>query len=274
MKTLQTSQDPNPQSWSALELALRYLLAEEEKHRLANNLQIIIGNFERQAASTASAEVRHALSCACDQIAGLGRLHSMLRRPERSDDTTSCWRYVNHLGLLVELIIMAPRGHRLEMTSTPEAEILIAEQGQMHMLGLIAYELITNAAKHAFPRDTAGLISVHLSGSDGQLILTISDNGLGWVMLPASTQSGGMHYIGQLSDEAGGTCSWVFSSRGTKAKIQLPLQRPPSTASEAAQAIGEKLLSTSCRGASTTATRPIRPAASGWLTRSLTRQQR
>jgi len=274
MKTLQTSQDPNPQSWSALELALRYLLAEEEKHRLANNLQLIIGNFHRQAASTSSAEARHVLSCACDQIAGLGRLHSMLRRPEPSDQTTNCWRYVNHLGLLVDLIIMAPRGHRLEMTSTPDAESLAAEQGQMHMLGLIAYELITNAAKHAFTRDTAGLISVHLSGSDDRLILTISDNGSGRVILPPGTQSGGMQYIAQLSDEAGGTCSWVFSSRGTKAKIQLPLRRPPSTASEAAEAIGEKLLSTSCRGTSTTATRPIRTGASGWLPRSIAKQQR
>ena len=46
-------------------------------------------------------------------------------------------------------------------------------------LGLIVNELISNALKHAFPGDTKGTITVGLTESNGRLLLTVDDDGVG-----------------------------------------------------------------------------------------------
>jgi two-component sensor histidine kinase len=235
----QTHQDAHPQAWSAVELALRCLLVEEEQHRLSNNIQLIISNFQRQAVCVSSDEARHILSYARDQIAALGRLHNMLRRPEINGEV-NCRRYLADLCLAVEMLITAPRGHDLTFTATPDAESLIADAAQLHVLGLITYELLTNAAKHAFAHDAAGRIDIQLSRSGDTLVCTIADNGLGRIVPSVETQSKGMQYISHLAEEALGTCIWHFSAQGTRADIRLPLRRHAPMLSEAAGAPGEK----------------------------------
>ena len=46
-------------------------------------------------------------------------------------------------------------------------------------LGLIINELITNAAKHAFPDDRQGIIKVSFERAGDVYKLTVADNGVG-----------------------------------------------------------------------------------------------
>ena len=51
--------------------------------------------------------------------------------------------------------------------------------GLCHRLGLIVTELVTNAAKHAFPDNQTGMIRVEASLRDGGWYCTVADNGIG-----------------------------------------------------------------------------------------------
>jgi two-component sensor histidine kinase len=48
-------------------------------------------------------------------------------------------------------------------------------------LGLIIVELVTNAAKHAFPSGNDGLVRIDLLCREGRWRCTVSDNGVGAV---------------------------------------------------------------------------------------------
>jgi two-component sensor histidine kinase len=220
-----TRNTSSERTWSALDLALRSLLADEEKHRLANNLQLIIGNIDLQAAGVKFAETHNIVSFVRSQLAGLGRLHAMLYRPDTSGEI-SCWRYMSELCAHVETIITAPRGHELTLTVTADAQTATADGKQMHLLGLIFYELLTNAAKHAFPAHTRGNIQVSVALEDEKFLCVVSDSGAGQAEVASYSTSRGMQYINQLAEEAGGTCAWRFSRQGTIAKLSVPLQAP------------------------------------------------
>ena len=46
-------------------------------------------------------------------------------------------------------------------------------------IGLIVNELLTNSMKYAFPNERAGVITIKLQKVDSQLLLKVSDNGIG-----------------------------------------------------------------------------------------------
>jgi two-component sensor histidine kinase len=74
--------------------------------------------------------------------------------------------------------------------------------------GLFVNELISNSLKHAFPDSRKGQISVRLqpTGVDGQMLLSVSDNGVG---LPTDFEekrlkSLGLELVSSLAQQIGG----------------------------------------------------------------------
>ena len=82
----------------------------------------------------------------------------------------------------------------------------------------IAAEALANAAKHA----RASRVTVDLRVADGDLLLTVTDDGVG---LPAAPRSRGLGLssMRQRAEEIGGRCAIESDGGGTRVSVALPL---------------------------------------------------
>jgi two-component sensor histidine kinase len=89
--------------------------------------------------------------------------------------------------------------------------------------GLILNELITNAAKHAFPGDRTGVITLTLSGTDDRCVISVADDGVG---LPQGVRSEGpvtlgLRLITLLANQVNGRFELTSAPSGTTARLTL-----------------------------------------------------
>jgi two-component sensor histidine kinase len=90
-------------------------------------------------------------------------------------------------------------------------------------IGLIVNELVTNAVKYAFPSDTKGTVLVMLKRAQGELRLTVADNGQ-WVN-PRRADSGlGGRLVDGFARQLGGQVERKSDSQGTTVHLILPLR--------------------------------------------------
>jgi two-component sensor histidine kinase len=92
-------------------------------------------------------------------------------------------------------------------------------------IGLAVSELLSNAAKHAFPNDRPGAIQVKLAREDDNVAcITVADDGIG---LPEDfdlrqQRSSGVTIIRLLTEQIGAQVT-IERSGGTLATIRIPL---------------------------------------------------
>jgi anti-sigma regulatory factor (Ser/Thr protein kinase) len=91
-------------------------------------------------------------------------------------------------------------------------------------LGLIVYELVTNAARHAFA-GRVGEVRVALQCTDELVECKVEDNGSG----SSSFRRGqGLSIVARLANELGGTVQYQFEPNGSTSVLVFPLS--PRTA--------------------------------------------
>ena len=88
--------------------------------------------------------------------------------------------------------------------------------------GLIINELVTNSIKHGFPNGMEGLIRVKLSEFNGEYILSVKDNGVGFpeTIDFRNTDTLGLQLITNLVLQLDGTIDVIFD-HGTEFKINF-----------------------------------------------------
>jgi two-component sensor histidine kinase len=93
-------------------------------------------------------------------------------------------------------------------------------------LGMVVAELVTNCYEHGFTDGSKGEIVVALSGVDtnGKAKLTISDNGVGFLVGAASNRNG-LTLVRRLAQQVNGSAD-VQCEGGTRWTITFPAQAP------------------------------------------------
>ena len=87
-------------------------------------------------------------------------------------------------------------------------------------LGLIVNELVTNTLKHAFDVAALGHVEVTVAKQNGELELSVTDNGKG---CPEEVASGlGTQLVALLVDQLGGPASRYNQQPGCHVSISLP----------------------------------------------------
>jgi two-component sensor histidine kinase len=106
------------------------------------------------------------------------------------------------------------------LTCEGKAEPLLLDLDSVTALGIVIAEIISNAYIHAFPH-RAGAIRVALTRSATDALLTIGDDGVGFVEPPTSKRHG-LGLVRRLMEQIGGAVR-VVSDRGTKWTLAFPM---------------------------------------------------
>jgi two-component sensor histidine kinase len=200
---------------------------DELNHRVKNNLAIVSGMVALQARATRSPEVRSQLETAVDRIQAIADVHASLYRTGRKDEVDFA-AYLQDLCDRLRRSVLDPDRVTLRL----EAEALSLPLDKAVAMGVLVNELVTNAAKHAYPPPASGQISVVLGQAGDELLLSVGDSGCG---LPAEPPPGGlgMRLVRSLVQQIGARLE-VEHHPGATFRVRLP--HPRQAPAEAGQA--------------------------------------
>jgi two-component sensor histidine kinase len=190
----------------------RDLLLGEIKHRIGNNFQMLLGMLSSARSSVADAESRAVLDRACRRIIAVNEAQRLLYGKALESVSTA------------ELIGQLCRT-TLEGTGSPyelalDVEPVEVPNDMVTPLVLIASELVTNAAKHAFLHRDTGRIAVTLRAVADELELTVADDGIGIDGVTHDQVGSGLAIVRGLVRQLGGTME-MHSTAGTTCRVCL-----------------------------------------------------
>jgi len=165
------------------------LLLREIRHRVKNNLQIIISMIRMQNDASSDSAVHETLEKLENRVNAISKTYSMLLTNDAIQEI-DMKRYIDEL--LKDLMdSMGDREHKqIEISSSIHAKLPLKKAVYV---GLIINELLTNAYKHAFPTGR-GKVSLYLNEEKGEYLLKFNDNGIGYDT-KTSTNSFGLKLI-------------------------------------------------------------------------------
>jgi two-component sensor histidine kinase/HAMP domain-containing protein len=157
-------------------LDLREHLLREIHHRVKNNLQMILSLLNLQADKIRSPRILRLFGDTQDRVLTMSILHQHLY--ERSD-----WSSVDFQAYIADLVghLAARRNRRDKPAVRCSVEALVLPVGPDTAIpiGLIVTEAVSNAFVHAFANTVAPEIRVAAAEVDGNIVVTIDDNGSG-----------------------------------------------------------------------------------------------
>jgi two-component sensor histidine kinase len=195
----------------------RDLLAAELAHRIKNSLQVITSfvAFEIRRAAEPCVEGYRATQA---RIGAVAELYDVISRSA----TLGPVPVVPYLEGIAGSLRASLLGGDGRIGVDVAAEPLSVGADHAVTLGLVVNELATNAVKYAFP-DGVGRITLGFSRRDGEVILTVADDGVGLATGGPSPASGlGSRFVDAFVRQLGGTLATASGSGGTTFTIRLP----------------------------------------------------
>ncbi|GFE85198.1 hypothetical protein GCM10011488_01520 [Steroidobacter agaridevorans] len=212
--------------------ALRFkdALIVEAHHRTKNTLQIASNLLALQAQASSLAQVRDALLDNAARLHIMARVHELLCANANSTQSVFMPQLLQSLGSAL--------GQSLGRTHPHVALEIECDQMELPAqdavaLVLLANEAVTNAYKHAFANESAGLITVALQRTrENALLLRIEDTGNGFAS-PNGAEGTGLKLIRTLAAQLRGTLDVGGRDIGMGTRVTLTLAAPvPSVDSE------------------------------------------
>jgi two-component sensor histidine kinase len=186
------------------------ILLKEIHHRVKNNLQIISSLLNLQMNGELEPTALNALSASRDRILAMSLIHEQLYQSETIDKVN----FKEYLKNLVDSIhVLYSNIDTVIHSDNIELKMDIAVP-----LSLITSEVITNAFKHAFEKGGKGKIEVNVKQmNEGMIILTIKDNGKGFILQDRWNNSNtlGFEIIKSLTEQINGKVECRSNSSGT-----------------------------------------------------------
>ena len=193
------------------------VLVNEINHRVKNSLQLVASMFSLQATTTKSAEVAQSLQQAMSRVTAVARIHERLYRTT-DIGTVDLAAYLG--DICQDFAGLAPQ---CEIRYEPDGPIPIATDRAVRV-ALLATELVTNAAKHAYAGDKQGPIFIALARVDDATIrLSVRDEGVG---LPATFDAEhgvglGIRIVQALVTQTGAKLAVHRNQRGSEFVIEM-----------------------------------------------------
>lgn len=188
-------------------------LLKEIHHRVKNNLQIILGLFDKQARQVTDESTRQLMKAAQDRVFSIALVHQNLYQSENLT-TIDIKSYLN---MLTKNIEKSQKSEFQDINITLDVDDSVVDIDLAIPLGLILNELITNCYKYAFNDGTKGEILIRFREEQKHLVFVVQDNGVG---LPANfdfnkSLSLGMNLVRGLVRQIKGNLDLVSNNTGT-----------------------------------------------------------
>ncbi|WFU27547.1 sensor histidine kinase [Bradyrhizobium sp. CB1717] len=190
------------------------LVLRESHHRMKNTLTLLGASVRRDFTRAGTRDVSLAVDRFERRIVAFGRLYQLLS--DNDDPSTVCVApfFENLCGALSEAVL-EPAGIRCEAAIEDDT----LPSSQRHRLALMLTELVTNAAKHAFPNKNGGLIRIDVARRDGAWVCTVADNGIGAV---GPLQGAGSRILEGLARSIHARLHGEAGQGGTRMTIVMP----------------------------------------------------
>jgi PAS domain S-box-containing protein len=198
----------------AASLKEKDILLREIHHRVKNNLQIISSLLRLQSRNIKDNSLQEIFQVSQQRIRSIALIHESLYR---SDDLSqiNISKYLHNLTSHLSSIHAADaKGIRFKIS----ADNIFLDINRAIPCGLLLNELITNALKYAFPKETEGEIKIDLKRyKQNKLRLSIADNGIGFPqgLDFRKTESLGLQLVNSLISQLNGTIK-MQQTKGTK----------------------------------------------------------
>jgi PAS domain S-box-containing protein len=194
------------------------VLLQEIHHRVKNNLQIISSLLNLQAQQIEDQQIVEAFRDSQNRIRSMALIHEQLYG---SHDLAGIdfGTYVQDLATdLFRSYQADSRRIRLDV----ETDKVSLGIDRAVPCGLILNELVSNALKHAFPDGRQGRVRIVLRANDGQMMLLVKDDGIGFPegLDYQSTPSLGLQLVNSLVSQLDGTVE-LSEKGGTSFRIKL-----------------------------------------------------
>jgi two-component sensor histidine kinase len=191
------------------ELAIR-----EAHHRMKNTLMLLAASVRRDFRRGGIKELSAAVNRFERRVVAFGQLYHLLSGGEDIEPISVASLFEPLCEALSETILEPAA---IRCAAAIDDGTLSATQ--CHRLGLIVAELVTNAAKHAFPDNKAGLIRVEALHRNRRWCFTVTDNGRG---ATGSLQGTGGRILESLARSIGAQMLYESGQDGTRVTIVVP----------------------------------------------------
>jgi two-component sensor histidine kinase len=191
-------------------------LLHELNHRISNEFQSALSLVSLTAARSRSQKVKDALSGVTVLLHHYAEVHRALQVPHDHDrvDAAGCLRKIC-------FSISRSKLERAQVHLVLAAPPLVLQSAECWLLGLIVYEVITNAVRHAF-HGRNGEIRVDLLRAGAFVHCKVMDNG----SAPAHVQRGhGLKIIEELVKALDGRFEQRFGTAGSTSVLVFPYSR-------------------------------------------------
>lgn len=182
---------------------------------MKNTLTLLGASVRRDFTRAGTRDMSSAVDRFERRIVAFGRLYQLL---SDSDDISaiSVEAFFENLCEAISDAVLEPAGIRCE--AAIESGALPASQ--CHRLALMLTELVTNAAKHAFPNKNGAVIRVEIASRDGAWFCTVADNGIG---ATGPLQGTGSRILEGLARSIDARMLGETGQGGTRVTIVLPV---------------------------------------------------
>ncbi|MET4202485.1 sensor histidine kinase [Bradyrhizobium sp. LA6.12] len=190
------------------------LVLRESHHRMKNTLTLLGASVRRDFSRPGTRDMSGAVDRFEQRIVAFGRLYQLLSDID-SLSAVSVEAFFENLCEALSEAVLEPAGIRCE--AAIESGALPASQ--CHRLALMLTELVTNAAKHAFPNKNDALIRIEITNRDGAWLCTVADNGIG---ATGPLQGTGSRILEGLARSIDARLQGEASQGGTRVTIVMP----------------------------------------------------
>ncbi|KQT52338.1 hypothetical protein ASG43_19960, partial [Aureimonas sp. Leaf454] len=178
------------------ELARKTIILRELHHRVKNNLQNVMAILRMRSKRATVPETKAELQEMSLRLSALAQVQSRILDEDQLDRVDFA-AVLEETALALERVFGDGRVALRRNISRP----FVLPVARAMPLGLICYEVLLNAFKHAFPEGRSGSVDVTVSGDETGHTILVWDDGVGFEDVP-ERRGMGMTLIHTLSAEA------------------------------------------------------------------------